>query len=504
MEKEYDDTVTTQQLDILSMSSSPPQDTLDVESNHVCFIHLHSNNRNNNVGDSSKNFYKKSRCGTKIQMQRPKTSLKKVYRTNGILPDSDEIMFDNYLKSNLFLSNDNCNNNNYNKNGNVSKDILLWTFGTRQTGKTTLLYGNATNDKNNIQDRGYIPKLFQHIALCTFLEKKDPNETETIVTFSYLATTIDDSDRAYDCLFKRNENCDQQLKIRQNQDGTFYMENQQEVICQTEQQLNQVFQQAIIQLGQIKETIGVQRMHTLAHIRIYKTYQNGDLETQNIQILDLCGVERASPTLKQKDKQVQRKSTTKTKNKISAGKEDRTTKALIRVVDSMVNKSSHHPWRDSKITRLISKTFGRNSPFSLNIACICTSVDDGMFDEASAMMEFMSKIYKISSSPSNKKDIASSTSGTTTSYTRMRNRLKEQNEAQSKVDKLAVSLGANPSDFQNKKSSSIQLDMNSPIELVELRDALLLVERLEIDDVKILKEDSNAWWSYHNEAAINH
>ena len=489
----------------MSSSSQPQDDTLEVKSNHVCFLHLHSNNTA--INDSlKKKFYQKSRCRTKIQMQRPKTSLKKVYRTNGILPDSDEILFDNYLKSNLFLPN---NNNDNNVGGNMSKDILLWTFGTRQTGKTTLLFGNKTNDgiNNNIIDIGYIPRLFQHIAFHTFLEKKkDSNETESIiVTFSYLGTTADESDRAYDCLLlKRNEDCDSQLKIRENQDGIFYMENQQEVICQSEQQLNQVFQQAMIQLEQIKETIGVQRMHTLAQVRIYKRYQNGDLEVQNIQILDLCGVERPSPTSKQIDKQGDRRSTTRKKNKFSAGKEDRTTKALIRVVDSMANKSSHHPWRDSKITRLISNTFGKNNPYSFNIACICTSVDDGMFDEASAMMEFMSKIYKISSSQSNKQNMTNSSSGTTTSSSRRKNRLKEQNEAKMKVDRLAISVGANPSDFHNKNSGSIELDMDSPIELVELRDALALIERLEIDEMKILKENSNAWWSFQNERGLKH
>ena len=100
--------------------------------------------------------------------------------------------------------------------------------------------------------------------------------------------------------------------------------------------------------------------------------------------------------------------------------------------------------------------------------------------------------------------MTNSSSGTTTSSSRRKNRLKEQNEAKMKVDRLAISVGANPSDFHNKNSGSIELDMDSPIELVELRDALALIERLEIDEMKILKENSNAWWSFQNERGLKH
>ena len=58
------------------------------------------------------------------------------------------------------------------------------------------------------------------------------------------------------------------------------------------------------------------------------------------------------------------------------------------------SSKKHVPWRDSKVTKLVSHILGGSSKTSLNVVNICISAAEGMFDEARAMMEFAAKLKK--------------------------------------------------------------------------------------------------------------
>ena len=155
------------------------------------------------------------------------------------------------------------------------------------------------------------------------------------------------------------------------------------------------------------------------------------------------------------------------------GKEDRTLKAIHRVVDVLSSGSAtngkrpapHVPYRDSKLTRLLSRGFASDN----SIALICLSDSNGMYDETSVMLEFMTKVRAIHSS---------FTTDSLLSPVRV-NRQKETEKVNQEKITLSEKLGIDLHTY--KASTDIELDMNSPLDLVDLRNALAQLEYLQID-----------------------
>mmetsp|Transcript_25635 Transcript_25635/g.32660 ORF Transcript_25635/g.32660 Transcript_25635/m.32660 type:complete len:184 (+) Transcript_25635:174-725(+) len=105
-----------------------------------------------------------------------------------------------------------------------------------------------------------------------------------------------------------------------------------------------------------------------------------------------------------------------------------------------------------------------------------------------AMMKFGKKIRSIDSK---KKENKKTGTGAGISLT---NRVNDLNSAKERVMNLSDKCGYPTNTEQKLTSSDIQLDMSSSMDLVELRDALVQVEILEVDPILEMTEKSHLWW----------
>jgi len=161
---------------------------------------------------------------------------------------------------------------------------------------------------------------------------------------------------------------------------------------------------------------------------------------------------------------------------VSKYKEDKSLKAFNRVIDHLSHARSHIPIRDSKLTRLISE-FGKHSE---NVAIILlprkSSESVLSYDETVATIKFSKQLRDIPCPLQNDLEILTF------------NRKRRVAELTKIIDQLMGSLGL------VAPSSSLELDMNSPLEMVDLREALVERESLVVDQLENLRNEISRWW----------
>ena len=141
--------------------------------------------------------------------------------------------------------------------------------------------------------------------------------------------------------------------------------------------------------------------------------------------------------------------------------EDAARKALTRVVDSIAERRSHVPYRDSKLTRLTARALG--GPARLVIV-FGVSEESSKFDETDATLRFASKVAD---------GVKNRPAATTTRFAEA---VANADEA---AEKHAAALGVRTG--PGLTSAGIQLEMDSSDDALALRDALAEGERLRRD-----------------------
>mmetsp|Transcript_27209 Transcript_27209/g.39421 ORF Transcript_27209/g.39421 Transcript_27209/m.39421 type:complete len:319 (+) Transcript_27209:606-1562(+) len=309
---------------------------------------------------------------------------------------------------------------------------------------------------------------------------------------SYICIAADDAEQAYDCL---SSSAKPLTRIRQDtaSSNIFYLERTTQVVVQDLQDI-----QYLLQTGSVFERIELneKRVHRLITFTVYKCFTNGDVVSFVLQAMDLSGADRptntttqakgGTTTAAQRRQQPQRLKTRPLQRK---NKEDKTLRAISRIIDGLSNGDQHIPYRDSKLTRLACRGFEYENDTTINLAVIgISAVEESMYDEACAMMEFGKKIRSIDSK---KKENKKTGTGAGISLT---NRVNDLNSAKERVMNLSDKCGYPTNTEQKLTSSDIQLDMSSSMDLVELRDALVQVEILEVDPILEMTEKSHLWW----------
>ena len=138
-------------------------------------------------------------------------------------------------------------------------------------------------------------------------------------------------------------------------------------------------------------------------------------------------------------------------------KEDKTLKAVSRVVTALSEKRSHVPHRDSILTRLVKEAFGGRGT---SVFILLARSDAKSFDETHAMLTFLQQVKAIKNQPT----------------TKTINRAQEISKLEATVARLGTKLGM-PNALA-MHHSDIQLDMQSAMELVEIRDLLAEISGL--------------------------
>jgi len=432
-----------------------------------CYVVL-SRPRDTTVNSKDKPFLQQATHNS-LTLTRPKTTITKTYRCDAILQFGANSKNDEDSNSTIRIS----IALQYFSLGN---DVLLWTFGTRQTGKSTILFEN---------DDGIIQQITSKLPQLLKNEEALDGVSNTL-TISYLCITGDETDRIVDCLSPSTKDGMSFLsRIRENNEsGLFYMDETTNVICKNEDEMNLVLKKARENFNAASSLC--QRRHCLITFTLYKTYlDNGDVVSSQFQIMDLCGVTRDNDVLKQKG----------TVRRGAIKREDKTLKAINRIIDklsemndsmSKKGKKVHVPYRDSKLTRLVKNGFSEPTS-SHNIAVVGVSTQN--YDECSAMLEKMAKIKSIQE---NYRAMKSETSP----MIRRTNRLRQLEELKNQAKAMGETLGM--SNVADLKSDDIKLDMNSAMTLVELRDVIARIERLEIDPMIGIYAISDIWWREHS------
>lgn len=141
--------------------------------------------------------------------------------------------------------------------------------------------------------------------------------------------------------------------------------------------------------------------------------------------------------------------------------EDAARKALTRVVDSIAERRSHVPYRDSKLTRLTARALGGQSRL---VIVFGVSEESSKFDETDATLRFAAKVADgVKNRPA-------------ATITRFAADVARADEA---AEKRAAALGVRTG--PGLTSAGIQLEMDSSDDALALRDALAEGERLRRD-----------------------
>ena len=245
------------------------------------------------------------------------------------------------------------------------------------------------------------------------------------------------------------------LQLREDSRGSFFLQGLTQIECGSSEVLLKTFEGGLSSSYARGAPNSEPRSHRLFTVAVQRVDGNGVEHSSTFHMLDLAGHERPAPAVKSTPGQ--KKPAPRTK--ASGNAEDITLKALGRVVSALADSRSHIPYRDSKLTRIVKEGFGGRAA---GYCVLCVRAEDSAYDETTAMLTFMKQVQAISNRP------------TCNAF----DRRAVLQEHQAKRTALAAKLGiAHPESMQ---SSEIQLGMDSPMELVELRDVIAGIERLDV------------------------
>mmetsp|Transcript_39473 Transcript_39473/g.92324 ORF Transcript_39473/g.92324 Transcript_39473/m.92324 type:complete len:366 (-) Transcript_39473:61-1158(-) len=200
------------------------------------------------------------------------------------------------------------------------------------------------------------------------------------------------------------------------------------------------------------------RVHSLVTIKVWRRKADGTEVVSEVQLLDLAGWQRAGSSSGNNTKAANRV------DKVSKGKpaaaangpafEDLVIKAVMRVCDSLEQKMSHIPYRDSKLTRLLCNALGGKG-----LCLLALHVGLDSYEETEAMLQFGKRVSAIRNSVcENSINYAS---------------LQASNGE--RIRHLCKALGRNP---EGLKTGGMAMSMASTDEEVELRDLVAECESL--------------------------
>ncbi|CAB3402209.1 unnamed protein product [Caenorhabditis bovis] len=215
----------------------------------------------------------------------------------------------------------------------------IFAYGQTGTGKTFTMAG----DMEKAELRGIIPNsfahIFDHIAKCQ-------HDTTFLVRVSYLEIYNED---IRDLLAKDGTGTN--LEIKERSDIGVYVRNLSSVTVGSASQM-----QKIMEFGNKNRKVGATAMNiesSRSHAMFTVTIESskGGLVTQGkLQLVDLAGSERQSKTGAQGERLKE------------AAKINLSLSTLGNVISSLVDgKSTHVPYRNSKLTRLLQDSLGGNS-----------------------------------------------------------------------------------------------------------------------------------------------
>ncbi|XP_054470270.1 kinesin family member 3Cb [Anoplopoma fimbria] len=253
----------------------------------------------------------------------------------------------------------------------------IFAYGQTGTGKTHTMQG-VTNDP---EMRGVIPNSFQHI----FTQISRTQNQKYLVRSSYLEIY---QEEIRDLLCKDNN---KKLELKENPDCGVYVKDLSSVVTKNATEIEHV-----MNIGSQSRSVGFTNMnerssrsHAIFLITVECSEVGPDGEDHirvgKLNMVDLAGSERQSKT------------GAKGKRLKEAAKINLSLSALGNVISALVDgKSTHIPYRDSKLTRLLQDSLGGNAK-TVMIATVGPSHKD--FDESLATLRYANRAKNIKNKP---------------------------------------------------------------------------------------------------------
>jgi hypothetical protein len=376
--------------------------------------------------------------GEKITLQRPRTTLTKVFNFAHIYPstagngDVHELSVSEHVRAAV----------------GAAESITVLTFGARSTGKThtmrsrdgmVLRTASDVFGGLGVGDRCMVTVSCLMSAVATPVQS---HLTGRQVTHEILL----------DGMLPQGEVGEYRggLHVREHPTKGFFVEGLSEIAVDNVAECEEYLRQALANCAAEEARCGSGsagaplRVHCLFTMRVRRQSASGE-SVSDVQLLDLAGWVRDKPAGK------------KAGVPAAVVGEDMVLKAFQRIVSSLETKAGHIPYRDSKMTRLLQPALGG---CALCIPLVHIAVDN--YEETEAMLTLATKLASISCKV----------------QTTLQDRRAQLADQQARVHALCQKLGRRA---QGLKSSDIILGMNSSDDLLALRDTLASMEQGERD-----------------------
>ncbi|KAK4295819.1 hypothetical protein Pmani_031640 [Petrolisthes manimaculis] len=218
----------------------------------------------------------------------------------------------------------------------------IFAYGQTGTGKTYTMEGI----REDPEQRGVIPNSFEHV----FSHIARSNNQQYLIRASYLEIY---QEEIRDLLAKDQQ---KRLELKERPDTGVYVKDLQQFVCKS---VNEI--QHVMTVGNQNRAVGATNMNlhsSRSHAIFIITIECSDMDEKGrnhirvgkLNLVDLAGSERQSKTGTSGERL---KEATKINLSLSA---------LGNVISALVDgKSTHIPYRDSKLTRLLQDSLGGNS-----------------------------------------------------------------------------------------------------------------------------------------------
>uniref|UniRef100_A0A8C3G465 Kinesin-like protein n=2 Tax=Cyclopterus lumpus TaxID=8103 RepID=A0A8C3G465_CYCLU len=253
----------------------------------------------------------------------------------------------------------------------------IFAYGQTGTGKTHTMQGVS----NDPEMRGVIPNSFQHI----FTQISRTQNQKYLVRSSYLEIYQED---IRDLLCKDNN---RKLELKENPDFGVYVKDLSSVVTKNAAEIEHV-----MNIGTRSRSVGFTNMNersSRSHAIFVVTVECSEvgpdgedhIRVGKLNMVDLAGSERQSKT------------GAKGQRLKEAAKINLSLSALGNVISALVDgKSTHVPYRDSKLTRLLQDSLGGNAK-TVMIATVGPS--HRHFDESLATLRYANRAKNIKNKP---------------------------------------------------------------------------------------------------------
>lgn len=231
----------------------------------------------------------------------------------------------------------------------------VFAYGQTGAGKSYTMNGG---DKTDPESRGVIPRITEQIFASILAS--DPN-IEYTVKVSYMEIYME---RIRDLLRPQNDN----LPIHEDKSRGVYVKGLFECFVQSIEEVNVILQEGgnSRQVASTNMNQESSRSHSIFVVTItQKNVDTGSGKTGQLFLVDLAGSEKVGKT------------GASGQTLEEAKKINKSLSSLGNVINALTDgKSSHIPYRDSKLTRILQESLGGNSRTTLIINCSPSSYND--------------------------------------------------------------------------------------------------------------------------------